>query len=166
MIRKATLQDLDAVISLASACAKHLRVHGIFQWNDNYPNSAVFQIDIQREELLVYEKQGQIWGCVVRSTHKDAVYNSVKWLTQDTKQLYVHRLAVNPNYQGQGIAQLLMETVENYAMSNSFQSIRLDTFSLNLRNQKFYELRSYKQLEAIYFPNQSEYPFYCYELVL
>ncbi|WP_053976727.1 GNAT family N-acetyltransferase [Mangrovimonas xylaniphaga] len=166
MIRKATLQDLDAVVSITLACAKHMCGNGIFQWNDNYPNRAAFKKDIEREELLVFEKQNGILGCVVRSPHKDDVYNNVTWLTKDENNLYIHRLAVQPNYQGQGIAQQLMDTVEQYARTNSFKSIRLDTFSQNSRNQKFYELRGYKQLEAIYFPNQSEHPFYCYELVL
>jgi ribosomal protein S18 acetylase RimI-like enzyme len=60
----------------------------------------------------------------------------------------------------------LISFAETYAISNEFNSIRLDTFSKNLRNQKFYELRGYKRLEEIKFPNQSEHPFYCYELVL
>ena len=51
-------------------------------------------------------------------------------------------------------------------MENNFVSIRLDTFSQNKRNQQFYEQRNYVKLENIYFPNQSEFPFHCYEKVL
>jgi len=73
---------------------------------------------------------------------------------------------VNTDNQGQGYAQKLMTFAENYAIENNYASIRLDTFSQNKRNQKFYELRGYKRLGNIYFPKQSEHPFYCYELVL
>ena len=59
-----------------------------------------------------------------------------------------------------------MDFVEKFSEDNNYVSIRLDTFSKNKKNQLFYELRGYKKLEEIYFPNQSEYPFYCYELVL
>jgi hypothetical protein len=59
-----------------------------------------------------------------------------------------------------------MDFAEIQAKKTKASSIRLDTFSQNIRNQKFYELRSYKRLGEIYFPKQSTYPFYCYELVL
>ena len=59
-----------------------------------------------------------------------------------------------------------MDFAENYAITNRAASIRLDTFSKNLGNQMFYETRGYKRLGNIYFPKQSEHPFYCYELVL
>ncbi|MBT8264540.1 MAG: GNAT family N-acetyltransferase, partial [Muriicola sp.] len=59
----------------------------------------------------------------------------------------------------------LMDFAETYARENQFMSVRLDTFSKNERNQRFYEARGYQKLEEIYFPNQSKDPFYCYEFV-
>ena len=96
----------------------------------------------------------------------DEEYIPIKWLTPNGKNLYIHRLAIHPIFQGKGYARLLMEFGENYATENNYSSGRWDTFSQNKRNQKFYELRNYKRLGNIYFPKQSEYPFYCYELVL
>ena len=96
----------------------------------------------------------------------DDVYKPVKWLTGNYENIYIHRLAIHPKHQGKGYAKQLMDYAENYAEKNHFQSIRLDTFSQNKRNQKFYEIRGYKRLEQIYFPQQSECPFYCYELIL
>ena len=75
-------------------------------------------------------------------------------------------MAIHPKYQGNGYAQQLMTFAENHAKEKNHVSIRLDTFSQNLSNLKFYEHRGYLRLEGIYFPNQSEYPFYCYELIL
>ena len=68
--------------------------------------------------------------------------------------------------QGQGYAQQLMSLAEEQARQQGFESIRLDTFSQNPRNQQFYEQRGYQRLGNIYFPKQSEHPFYCYELLL
>jgi len=59
-----------------------------------------------------------------------------------------------------------MNFAENHARKNGFTSIRLDTFSQNTANQKFYETRGYQKLGDIYFPKQSEHPFHCYELIL
>ena len=93
-------------------------------------------------------------------------YIPINWLSENDKNLYVHRLAIDPRHQGKGYAQKLMDFAEAFAKDNNYRSIRLDTFSQNKRNQKFYELRGYKQLDDIYFPKQSEYPFHCYELIL
>jgi ribosomal protein S18 acetylase RimI-like enzyme len=96
----------------------------------------------------------------------DEEYHSINWLTKNNNNLYIHRVAIHPEHQGKGYAQQLMGFAENFAIENNYTSIRLDTFSQNTRNQKFYELRGYKRLGNIYFPKQSEHPFYCYELIL
>ena len=140
--------------------------NNIFQWNAFYPNKNAFEKDVARGELYVIEANSKLIGFVTMSTLMDKEYISVSWLTQSKKNLYIHRLAIHPKYQGKGYAQQLMSFAETHGISNGFNSIRLDTFSKNLRNQKFYELRGYQRLEEIKFPNQSEYPFYCYELVL
>ncbi|WP_420571087.1 GNAT family N-acetyltransferase [Kordia sp.] len=165
-IRKATSQDIDALLQITKACAKHMIQKGIFQWNENYPNSAAFAHDIARNELYVLLENTKIVGCIVVSTLMDEEYKTVQWLTPDDTNIYIHRLAIHPETQGKGYAQFLMQFAENYAIENSYSSIRLDTFSKNTRNQKFYELRGYKRLENIYFPKQSVYPFYCYEKIL
>jgi len=166
MIRKAKEKDIEPILTITKACAKAMITNGIYQWNAQYPNSKAFEKDIERDELYVLEKNNNIIGCVVVSTIMDKEYIPVKWLTKNNNNLYIHRLAVHPAYQGQGYAQHLMDFAEKLAIENSYTSIRLDTFSQNKRNQKFYELRDYKRLGEIYFPMQSEYPFYCYELVL
>ena len=59
-----------------------------------------------------------------------------------------------------------MDYAEDFAKKNNFISIRLDTFSKNKNNMRFYERRGYKRLEEVFFPEQSEFPFYCYELII
>lgn len=166
MIRKATLSDIDSILQLTKACAKHMISNNIYQWNDHYPSSEAFQQDIKRNELFVLTKEKNILGTIVISSLMDDEYKPIKWLTLNNKNLYIHRLAVDPSYQGQGFAQQLMEFAENFGKKNGYISIRLDTFSQNNRNQNFYEHRGYNRLGSIYFPKQSEHPFYCYELVL
>lgn len=165
MIRLATQKDIDPVMNITKACAKTMIANGIFQWNEHYPTKTPFQKDIERNELYIYEKDHVIIACIVISTLMDEEYVPVKWLTSNDSNIYIHRLAVHPNHQGKGIAQELMTFAETYARDSHYVSVRLDTFSQNKRNQKFYELRGYKRLGDIYFPKQSEYPFHCYELV-
>ena len=166
MISKGELHELNALLKLTRACGKHMRDNGIDQWDENYPNLEIFKEDVKNKSLFVIEDNELVLGCICISLKIDDVYKDVKWLTPNSNNVYLHRLAIHPNFQGQGLALKLMEYAEDFTIKNGCVSIRLDTFSQNKRNQKFYELRGYKKLGDIYFPKQSEYPFHCYELVL
>ena len=166
MICSATINDLDSLLKITSACAFHMEKQNIFQWNSHYPNSNAFEEDIKREELFVYKINGDVIGCISVSTLMDDVYKHVSWLTPSINNIYIHRLAVHPDFQGIGIARKLMDFAEQKSKIEKRTSVRLDTFSKNLRNRKFYEHRGYKRLENIFFLKQSEHPFYCYELIL
>ncbi|WP_179348520.1 GNAT family N-acetyltransferase [Winogradskyella pacifica] len=166
MIRLAEEKDIQTILEITKSCAKSMISNGVFQWNDEYPNLSAFQNDIKRNELYVLELDKVVKGCIVISTLMDSEYIPIEWLTKNENNIYIHRLAVHPELQGKGYAQQLMSFAEQFAIDNRYSSIRLDTFSQNKRNQKFYELRGYKRLGDIYFPKQSEFPFHCYELVL
>lgn len=165
-IVKATISDLPQILLLTRECAKKLIVEGIFQWNKYYPSKEVLHKDIESQQIWKMVLNHEIVGIIVLSEIKDVEYNGVQWLTEDSNNIYIHRLAVHPHFQGRGYARKLMDFAEAYAKENNFDSVRLDTFSQNKRNQRFYESRDYVKLENIYFPNQSKHPFFCYELLL
>lgn len=165
MIRKATHRDIDVILDITKACAIHMISQKIFQWNEHYPRREAFENDVNRRELYVLEIENKVAGCIVISTLMDEEYIPIKWLTPNTNNIYIHRLAIHPKYQNQGFAQQLMNFAETHSKENNFTSVRLDTFSQNQRNQQFYERRGYQKRDDIYFPKQSEHPFHCYELV-
>ncbi len=164
IIRKALKTDLNTLYSITNSCAQHLMKLGIFQWSENYPSKEILLNDIELKQIWKLEDENTIIGLIVLTEIEDSTYQQVKWLTKNQENLYIHRLAVHPNFQGKGYAQKLMDFAERFAFENNYNSIRLDTFSQNKRNQLFYEKRNYIKLENIYFPNQSEFPFYCYEM--
>lgn len=166
MIRKAEIQDLNSIKRLTEACARSMQENGIFQWNEQYPSLEKLREDVEKEELYVLVEKERILGIVVLSPIMDEEYIPVKWLTPNHNNLYVHRLATEPSVWGSGNGRRLMDFAETFAKENSYTSVRLDTFSQNKRNQRFYEARNYERLGNIYFPKQSEQPFYCYEKVL
>ena len=166
MIRHAKIGDIPEIMELTKACTRRMIAQGIYQWNEHYPTKEAFEIDISRNELYINEEVGKIIGVIAITPKVDDEYLPVKWITRNENNLYIHRLAVHPNFQGKGYAQELMTFAEERAKFENYNSVRLDTFSRNTRNQKFYEKRGYVKLEDIFFPKQSEFPFHCYELVL
>ncbi|WP_127140268.1 GNAT family N-acetyltransferase [Flagellimonas marinaquae] len=166
MIRRAKISEIPDILTITRACAQKMQENGIFQWNEHYPSKEAFLKDIDREELFVIEENNIVQGTIVISTLMDEEYEPIEWLTPNGNSTYIHRLSVHPDLQGKGLAQKMMDFAENHAREHGFVSIRLDTFSQNKRNQRFYEQRGYQKLGDIYFPKQSEHPFHCYELVL
>ena len=166
MIRRGVHEDLMPILEITKNCAVKMDAMGIYQWNENYPNRNAFIDDIKNNELLVFTKGALLVGCIALCTKMDDVYKDVKWLTKDVKSLYVHRLAVDPQFQKKGIGNKLMDYAESTAKKLKFISIRLDTFSQNKSNNKFYESRGYKKLGNVFFRKQSEFPFHCYEKIL
>ena len=166
MIKPGGISDIDVILNITKSCAAHMVQNGIFQWNEHYPDRDSFVNDAKNKELYVYSKNGKVIACISLCKHMDEVYLPVKWKTKNGNNLYIHRLAVHPDFQKKGVGKILMDFAEKYAREKKYISVRLDTFSVNKRNLKFYESRGYQQLEGIYFPKQSEFPFYCYELIL
>ena len=165
MIRRAKIVELPDILTITTACTTDMIQRGIFQWNQDYPSRRAFEKDIERAELYLLEIDNRSIGTVVISTYMDEEYSQIDWLTPDSKNIYIHRLAVHPDFQGMGFAQQLMDFAEAYAQEKGYESVRLDTFSQNHRNQRFYEARGYQRLGDIFFSKQSEHPFHCYELV-
>ncbi|MGJ8665270.1 MAG: GNAT family N-acetyltransferase [Patiriisocius sp.] len=166
MIRKAKLSEIAQVIAFTKACGIKMNADKIYQWDDEYPNTKAFEKDVSRGELYVLLSSEIIIGCITISEEKDVEYNQIAWNTQDSKHYYIHRLAIHPDYQHQGNAKKLMDYAEMLAKQNNVVSVRLDTFSQNQRNQKFYLARGYQKMGEVFFPRQSEHSFYCYELVI
>ena len=108
MIRLATKQDLSMIIEITRACATFMISKNIFQWNEHYPNIETFEKDVDNQTLYVIESDSVVIGCIVISDHMDDFYSKVKWTTPNDKNLYLHRLAIDPDYQKKGYAKQLM----------------------------------------------------------
>lgn len=165
-IKPAEEIHLPEIKKLTKACAVAMQEKGIFQWNEHYPSLEKLQTDIIKKELYILHENEAIKGIIVLTDHMDEEYIPIEWLTENGNNLYIHRLATHPSVWSKGYGQQLMDFAEDFARQQEYDSVRLDTFSKNKRNQKFYESRGYKKLRDIYFPKQSEHPFHCYELVL
>lgn len=166
MIRQGILSDTIDSKALTEACAQHLLEQGIAQWNENYPSMEVLKKDLAAGNSYVYIINGDLVGTVMFSQEKDPLYEPIQWSTPDSDSYYVHRLAVHPEVQGQGIARAMMDFVESEIKNRGGTAVRLDTFSLNPRNNKFYKARGYTQLGDIYFAHKSPHPFHCFEKLL
>lgn len=158
---KATIQDQEKMMALLVACVANMRANNIFQWNAEYPNIETMMKDIESEHLFVMKNNDEYYGIVTLNEEQEKEYSSVNW-QYEGKILVVHRLAINPIYQSQGIGKKIMEFAEMYGKDNAYDAIRLDTYSGNPKAVAFYQHLNFEKVGQVFFPMR-ELPFYCYE---
>ena len=112
MIRLAQKNDLNRILQITSLCAREMCSRNVFQWNEHYPDRQSFVSDINSSELYVYCIKDKVVGCISICTFMDEVYKQVSWKTTGNNSIYIHRLAVDPEFQKKGIGNKLMDFAE------------------------------------------------------
>jgi ribosomal protein S18 acetylase RimI-like enzyme len=155
----------DEIFSILRDCKNSLDKLGIFQWTDHYPTLAIVENDIERGHVYCAVLGSKCVGTINVNEEEEPEYAAVTWNDNTGRVLVVHRLAVDPAYQGQGIAKALMDFAEQYGTDNGYSSVRLDAFSTHERVLKFYMNRGYQKRGEVFFPGRIS-PFFCYEKLL
>ncbi|OFZ53920.1 MAG: hypothetical protein A3D92_03595 [Bacteroidetes bacterium RIFCSPHIGHO2_02_FULL_44_7] len=167
MISRGEIGEIDEIIALTQACGRHMRENGIDQWDEQYPDRTSIERDLQTGTLFALRDTEKILGIVVLNEKQDEEYAEISWSTSEgDKNLIVHRLAVLPSFQGKGLARQLMDFAEDFGREQGYAAIRLDTYSQNPGNQRFYRARGYRDLGPVFLKYKKDHPYYCYELLL
>lgn len=161
-IRLASIAQLQEIFAILTNCRIHLDAQGVPQWIDSYPSLPIIEEDIKGGYLYCAMSGSDCLGTVSISEAQEPEYRTVPWKDALGKVIVIHRLAVDPPHQGQGLAGKLMDFAEAYALGYGYLSIRLDAFSQNKQVLQFYESRGYQKRGAVFFPGRVP-PFFCYE---
>jgi ribosomal protein S18 acetylase RimI-like enzyme len=152
------------IARVISACMETMRKNGICQWDEIYPNKEIITNDVNSRSLYVLELKNICMAAVTLDGEQEPAYLDVPWMGGEPA-LVVHRLCVDPAFQGKGIGSRMMDFAEEYARQNAYVSIRLDAYSGNPKAVCLYERRGYRKTGQVYFPRRTM-PFSCYEKML
>lgn len=137
-IRKSEVKDIDCIMNLVHQAQDYFRQTGIDQWQDGYPQRENIRADIMKQCSYVLDNQ-QIIGTMYFAIEDDPAYHIIQgqWLTQDQPYAVIHRIVVDQNVKGQGLAKRLLDYAVEICQSQNIQSIRIDTHHDNLSMQRF-----------------------------
>ena len=161
-IEKGKISDLNQLFQIYVNGKTDLEKSGIYQWTNNYPTRSIIESDLKKDVLFVLKNGKEIIGAINISEEQEPEYETINWEFDNSKILVIHRLVIDPKYQGKGYARILMDYAEKFASKNNYSSIRLDAYSQNKRVIKFYNKRKYFIRGNVNFPER-EYPFHCME---
>jgi GNAT superfamily N-acetyltransferase len=160
-IRLATLNDLDPVLHLIGRAVPLMQASGNFQWSADYPNAPVFARDLELQQLWVAERNDTIAGVAAITTDQSPEYADAGCDLSEIA-IVTHRLAVDPDFRGQGIARALMQHAEAVARERGIQQLRVDTNSQNQPMQQLFVKLGYQFAGEIGLATRPGLRFFCY----
>jgi GNAT superfamily N-acetyltransferase len=128
-IMQAKDADLIEILYLLRICILDMNRKGLKHWNSVYPGPDIILDDLSRSAIYVIKDKKISKGMVTLDNIEPEEYKGIQWTTPAQKPLFLHRLAVHPYWQGQGIARMLLNFAEEYAKKNGFDALRIDVFS-------------------------------------
>jgi len=161
-IRLATREDLPALMMLVRRVIPLMLASGNLQWDEGYPNEAVFQRDLDLGQLWVAGTEANIAGIAAITTDQEPDYAQVGW-DIDEPAIVVHRLAVDPAFRGVGVATALMQKAEEVAGERGIAVLRVDTNTQNKTTQRLFPRLGYHLAGEISLKIRPGLRFLCYE---
>jgi ribosomal protein S18 acetylase RimI-like enzyme len=149
-------------MELMRAVVPIMRAQGNLQWDDLYPDAKVFGQDIAAGQLWVAEIDGALAGVSAITTVQSPEYADVGWDLNEPA-IVIHRLAVNPEFRGCGVADALMRQAEVVAREQGISVLRIDTNTQNPAMQRLMAKLGYTLAGEIGLAFRPGLRFFCYE---
>ncbi|KDR96617.1 L-amino acid N-acyltransferase YncA [Peptoclostridium litorale DSM 5388] len=163
-MRKSTPKDLDGIMEIIKAIVKEMNSYGNYQWNESYPSPDDFTDDMEKGNLYVEELDGKIASFICLNCVEAPEYKELEW-SIDQKALVVHRMGVNPNFRGRGLAKKLMEFADELAVAKDLNYIRVDTSSQNAKMNSLITKCGFKYIGTVQFAGVDG-DFCCYDKLI
>lgn len=156
--RKTVEEDIISIMKIINAAQAYFKEQEIDQWQNGYPNYNSIENDINNGYSYVLDENDKIIGTVAVSFDGEETYENIyngAWITNE-EYAVVHRIAVDSNYKGQGIASIIIKNIEDLCINKGVHSIKIDTHKENLSMQKLLQKNGFKYCGIIYLEDGNE----------
>jgi GNAT superfamily N-acetyltransferase len=162
--RKAEISEASQIWAILQQAILRRKEDGSNQWQDGYPNPDVVEKDIEKGEGYVLVEGKTIIGYCAILINDEPEYEKIegKWLSNDDFVVF-HRVAISEKYLGKGLAKMMIEYIEDFALKNNIFSVKADTNYDNIAMLKIFEKSGYSLCGVVYFRGS---PRKAYEKVL
>lgn len=146
IIRKATYEDIESMMTIVKQAQRYFFDKGIDQWQDGYPNPTQLHNDITKGHSYVL-CDDHVIGTMYFAIEEDINYPGIKgeWLTGlEVQYGVIHRIVVDEKYKGKAYAKMLLDFAVDQCKQNNISSIRIDTHEDNLSMQRFLLKNNFK----------------------
>lgn len=133
-------EDFRRCMDILNAGREFQREQGFIQWPDGYPDEESVRGDLRDGLGYVLKVDGVIAAYMYIGFDGDPSYPAIKgaW-KHDGPYAVVHRIAIAPEFRGQGLGSVTFRLVEAFCKSKGFHLLRIDTDGANKRMQHVLE---------------------------
>ncbi|EDL66057.1 GNAT family N-acetyltransferase [Bacillus sp. SG-1] len=164
-LRKGKKEDIEEIMKIVKKTVEIMKSENIDQWTDEYPLAGNFSKDAENDSLYVaVDEDNEVVGSITIDQNEPEEYSTSQWRKEGPAYLF-HRLVVDPDVRGKGIASLLIKKTEEVAKDNKVDYIRTDTYSLNKKAQSLFKKNGFQQTGEIQFMGKDN-PFYTFDKVI
>ncbi len=146
-IRKATSRDIDAIEKIYDRIHEEEDAGKITTgWITGvYPVRGTAEAALNRDDLFVYDSDGEVLAAAVINQTQVDVYADCDWeyKAADSEVCVLHTLVVDPNAAGKGIGTELVAFYESYAKDLGCTALRMDTNARNTAARSLYAKLGY-----------------------
>src|ERR1700761_5622201 len=129
-IRPAVPDDATALTLLFKQVARNLLSRGIDQWQEASFTEEITARAIEHDHVFVACSADELAGTVRVQWSDPIIWGSD---SDSVGAAYIHRLAVSPDFSGQGIGLELLDYAEQFAKTQGKTFMRLDCWGKNER---------------------------------
>jgi len=140
VVHQATAEDTPQVMALLVKTAQWLKSQGSTQWSAILEGQDVHGTGdaVKRGDVFLFKQDEVIAAMVILLTEPSA-WDIDLWGDEGHEEsFYVHRLAIDRDYAGQGIGRAVMDWVEHGIRIEGKSRIRLDCIESNDTLYRFY----------------------------
>ncbi|MCI1914875.1 MAG: GNAT family N-acetyltransferase [Bifidobacteriaceae bacterium] len=160
LLRRATLDDLSAMMSIINSAKSLLKADGIPQWQNGSPNEAIIGDDIARGWAYVLDLDGEIVASSTLWQEDDPNYAKIydgSWrsprsgeATSTRGYATIHRSCVSSAFHGLKLGSVLLDELIGEAKNLGFHEVRIDTHRLNKRMQHLIAKAGFEYAGVVY----------------
>lgn len=151
-LRRAQVQDLDAIMQIIDDAKKFMKKSGSPQWQDGHPNREMFAKDIAMQTNWVLINDNDVAGTATLQLTPEPSYQVIshgQWARPNEPYATIHRVAINSKYRGQHMSGFLFSNLLTVGQMQGIKNFRLDTHQQNLPMQHLAESFNFRKRGTI-----------------
>ncbi len=132
-----------------------------------YPTEDDIVSYIERDALYILSEEDIIIGAMAVTMNQGEDYHAINWSLplMDDAVSVIHILAINPDFQGKGMGNRLIDEAISIAENGGKKALRLDALASNTPAHHMYENKGfdYRGIQNLYAANTGWTDFYYFE---
>ena len=158
LIRKAIPADAVAIMHIFLQAQARLRLQGVNQWQNGYPNMQIVDSDIATGKCLVCVENGRICSVFVLAFEPEDTYERIycgQWESVGQSGV-IHRMAVADSFKGRGLGSEMISKAQQISLDLGIHSIKVDTHRDNRPMQSLLLHNDFQYCGIIYLADGQE----------